>query len=280
MTTRLLIIAELTCVLLSATSQKSIAEIAISPNVAYGEHASHRLDICEPSQESGRLRGNVVLIHGGGWSGGDKATLKSFCLRFAKAGLRTYNVNYRLADGNTNSWPAQRDDLLKVFQWVIRSNSSSDSDHICLVGFSAGAQIAVQAAAESSRVLAVNGHSPIKCVVSNSGPLDLTTSSPRLRPGICRLLGTQVDQECTRRAIDASRVEFNGSYPKILAIHGTADDLVPYSMSEAFVKQMNKLGSDAALVLYPGGHSYGTLEKRLFEALLTLQVEFVREAMR
>jgi acetyl esterase/lipase len=88
-----------------------------TPDVAYGPHERHRLDVYLPA---GPARAVVVYVHGGGFVRGDKnldgvfyANIGQF---FAAAGLATVVPNYRRA--GEAAWPAGAQDVQAVVQWV------------------------------------------------------------------------------------------------------------------------------------------------------------------
>jgi acetyl esterase/lipase len=110
----------------------------------------------------------VVLVHGGGWTSGDKSAWLT--VAFAQAG----------------SWPSIAYDLDEVSKWptvddtLTRSAGSgprprgADPSRLGLVGSSAGGNLVMLAA---TRGLG-EGRAPIRAVVSWSGPSDLTDLAP------------------------------------------------------------------------------------------------------
>jgi acetyl esterase/lipase len=68
---------------------------------------AERLDLYRPAERSsdGKLFGGIVIIHGGGWAGGDKAAEREFNIgtTLAKAGYVCVSVNYMMDEGKR--WP-------------------------------------------------------------------------------------------------------------------------------------------------------------------------------
>ena len=91
-------------------------------DVAYGEHARHRLDLYRPASAS---RGIVIFVHGGGFVGGDKNSDGVFYVNvgrwLARSGWTAVVPNYRLAP--SAPWPAGAQDVSEVVRWV-RANAS------------------------------------------------------------------------------------------------------------------------------------------------------------
>lgn len=144
----------------------------------------HNLDVYMPSQ-SNRNHAAIVLIHGGGFVGGDKtdATYVKTAKDLATRGYTVFSVNYRVAlirNGGTLGphgdfpFPAAIDDVEEAVRWI-RANSAKykiDSTKIAAMGHSAGGNL--------SAMLGVSKDSAAKvqAVVSFSGYLDLRYEHP------------------------------------------------------------------------------------------------------
>jgi acetyl esterase/lipase len=118
----------------------------IDRDLAYGDHARHRLDVHTSGAESiGTAAGAPVLVfvHGGGFTGGDKHVAGSpmydhvgaWAVRNGWVGV---TITYRLAPEHT--WPSGAQDVAAAVQWV-RDNVASyggDPSRIVVAGHSAG----------------------------------------------------------------------------------------------------------------------------------------------
>jgi acetyl esterase/lipase len=87
----------------------------------------------------------VIVIHGGGWTGGDRkdgGTNRSLNYWLARHGYAVASIDYRLAPKST--WPAQRDDVLAAVAFLHAQAPSLNIDpgRMVLLGLSAGGQIA------------------------------------------------------------------------------------------------------------------------------------------
>ncbi|MEO6873735.1 MAG: alpha/beta hydrolase [Opitutaceae bacterium] len=98
----------------------------------------------EKSSDPGPRRGApcLVVIHGGGWDGGDRTQLADWNPRWAARGYAVAAIDYRLAPHSI--WPAQRQDVLAAIAWLKDHATQLGIDPACLVllGRSAGGQIA------------------------------------------------------------------------------------------------------------------------------------------
>ena len=82
-------------------------------NIAYGDDAKQKMDVYLPANRDSISTKVFVLIHGGGWSAGDKADYTS-----TMASFKTYypdhaiiNINYRLGTVASPGYPKQIQDI-------------------------------------------------------------------------------------------------------------------------------------------------------------------------
>jgi len=104
-----------------------------------------KLDFYRPGSAKDALerpRACVVVIHGGGWDGGDRRQLDGWNARLVARGYAVAAVSYRLAPRWI--WPAQRDDVMSAITWL-KANARQlgiDPTRLVLLGRSAGGQLA------------------------------------------------------------------------------------------------------------------------------------------
>ncbi len=99
------------------------------------------MDLYRPRALSDKLP-VIVNVHGGGWFYGNKEVYQYYCMRLAQQGYAVVNFNYRLAP--RCKFPAQLEDTNAAFIWVLEHSEEFklDTERICVIGDSAGAQIA------------------------------------------------------------------------------------------------------------------------------------------
>jgi acetyl esterase/lipase len=73
------------------------------------------LDFYRPVRSDPRPAPCVIVVHGGGWDGGDRAEIAHFDHWLARHGYAVVAIDYRLAPKST--WPAPRDDLLAAIEF-------------------------------------------------------------------------------------------------------------------------------------------------------------------
>ena len=90
----------------------------------------------------GKPRPCVVVIHGGGWDGGDRTQLPEWNDWLVARGYNVAAISYRLAP--KWQWPAQGEDVLTAIAWL-KAHADAlgiDPTRLVLMGRSAGGQIA------------------------------------------------------------------------------------------------------------------------------------------
>ena len=230
-----------------------------SIDIPYGAAVAQKMDIYLPAGRTTASTKFMVLIHGGGWTSGDKTDFNSYITRM-QASLPDYaffNINYQLFNGTANKFPAQEKDVKAAIDFILsKSDEYAISKKIVLLGASAGAHLALlQAYKYVSQVRA-------KAVVSFFGPTDLVEfynnpPSPAVQPSLVALLGYSPSQNLSiyQQSSPAFFVS-NQSIPTIL-LHGNLDPLVPVSQSILLKNKLDANGVTNKLVIYPNeGHGW------------------------
>src|SRR5437588_3406879 len=100
-----------------AGSAQALPEWAtIKANIHYDQYKETVLDILQPTAKAAGKRPGVIVIHGGGWTGGTKESqIQPMCLRYVEKGYVVANVEYRLAKAALA--PAAVTDALNAARW-------------------------------------------------------------------------------------------------------------------------------------------------------------------
>lgn len=160
----------------AAGASEASAQVTVEPGIVWrtvdGEGLT--LDAYIPAG-GGNDRAVVVLIHGGGWSGGDKSSYAEQARRLAELGYVAIAVNYRLVP--EHPLPAALEDVQAAVSWLRADpqvrHYGIDPHRIGVLGASAGGQLA--------EALGTMGTGPndagsrVAAVVSWSGVSDFTT---------------------------------------------------------------------------------------------------------
>ncbi|MEN6308486.1 MAG: pectinesterase family protein [Anaerohalosphaeraceae bacterium] len=224
-------------------------------DIVYGTTGGESLlmDVCVP--EGTGLRPAVILIHGGGWSGGDKKDMEFLYKPLSEAGFVWFSINYRLAP--QHRWPACIDDVRAAIRWV-RANAAmyrADVGRIALVGYSAGGHLACLAAVQADQT------ERVQAVVGIAPPTDHEADSERrggLSPSMQKLLDRPglIDEETRAMLQRISPIQYvNAGLPPFLLLHGTDDNSVPYSQSVNFKAKLDHYCAPCEIITIEGaGH--------------------------
>lgn len=100
-----------------------------------------KMDFFLPDDD-GAAHPTVMFIHGGGWTGGDKAHAFDIGPRLARSGYVVASINYRLVPDGV--FPRNATDCMCALAFI-RAHAAEytiDPDRIAVVGYSAGAHLA------------------------------------------------------------------------------------------------------------------------------------------
>jgi acetyl esterase/lipase len=109
----------------------------------------------------------IVLIHGGGFTGGGKGVMDEAADSFVKAGWVAFNINYGLT-----GYPSENNDVYAAIAWVHLHAAAygADPNAIAVLGASAGGTLAGMVATRG----AAHG-AAVRAVATWSGPMDIAT---------------------------------------------------------------------------------------------------------
>ena len=115
------------------------AEIAVRKDLAYGPHARQHLDIHTRATRPNEAVPVVVVFHGGGLIGGNRAATTNVADYFASLGYVGVNGTYRLAPESV--WPEGARDVAAAvtFLHAHAAEYGGDPEQIFVVGISTGA---------------------------------------------------------------------------------------------------------------------------------------------
>ena len=224
----------------------------VQTGIEYGEAGDAKLvlDACVPKGDGPFPV--AVIVHGGGWSGGDRQhDITTLFKPLTDANFTWFSIDYRLAP--KYRWPACLEDVQTAVRWV-KANAADfkgDPNRVAMIGYSAGGQIACMAAVvadESTQVQAVVGLAP---------PTDLVLDTLRrngLSESLVGLFGSESLDDQTRQLLwDASPINhLKLNLPPFLMVHGTADKSVPYQQSLNFQARCKALGVRCDIVTIEG----------------------------
>ncbi|MGV3529498.1 MAG: prolyl oligopeptidase family serine peptidase [Flavisolibacter sp.] len=212
---------------------ETFASAKTMKDVPYGIDAQQKMDIYLPAGRTTATTKAMVLIHGGGWTGGDKEEFNLYIDTFKKRlpGYALFNINYRVYNGN-NRFPTQEQDVHAAVSSIISKAAEYgiNKDQLVLTGASAGAHLALLEAYKYKS-------SNIQAVVDYFGPTDLLDIYENpwhpLLPAALQVLTGATPEANPDIYIQSSPITFvDPQSPPTLIMHGTADTVVLISQSQ------------------------------------------------
>jgi len=238
----------------ASASAQVTATSGLHSNIEYGQAGGEKLllDANVPPGATGFPV--VIVVHGGGWSSGDKSNEVAPVLApLTAANFTWFSIDYRLAP--KNHWPACYEDVQTAIRWVKAHavEYKGDPARIGLIGYSAGGELVCLAAAragEDTRVQAVVGLAPPTDI-----PADVARRGGLLTKSLQDLFGHMpaVDPATLQLMQDMSAIShLHPGLPPFLLIHGTADQSVTYSQSVNFQAKLKENKVPCELITVKG----------------------------
>jgi acetyl esterase len=199
----------------------------------------------------------IVFFHGGGWAFGSPSEFFSSCERYAKMGIVTFSVDYRLSiehgvtPHKTISPIESVMDARSAMRWV-RKNAARfhlDQNKIVAAGQSAGGHLALCTA----MIDEYNERSDDLSISSHPNAILLFSSCVNAVEGWCdRLLA---ERRSKIWSISPAH-NIQAGLPPMIEFHGTFDDQVPIWTVQFFKNDMEKAGNYFELHQYVGKRHY------------------------
>ncbi len=225
-------------------------------NISYGNESGQVFDLYLPSARTLETK-TLILIHGGGWTSGDKTDMNAFKEFIIQQvpGYAVVNMNYRLADDNNQPYPMQINDITSVVNFL-RSNQENYiiSEDIGFVGISAGAHLSLLWS------YAFDTENKVDMVCSVVGPTNFTdpaylnNTDPDLQEiidafGIDPSIPFLEEVSPYHRATSTS--------PPTILFYGGQDPLIPTTQGTAMRDKLDELNVTNEFTLYPEeGHGW------------------------
>lgn len=222
-------------------------------DISYGTNSSQKLDLGLPA---GRTINTplVVVVHGGGWSTGDKNELTWLLNGLKQRGFAVANINYRLTLNTPDNYKMQLDDLDSAIQYTLRLASvyTFNGQKLYIAGHSAGGHLSL--AYSYTR----NANQKIKAAGSLAGPTDLFSMAyynfniynPILQP----LLGVPLfpsSAAATQRYKDCSpQYQATNLSPATIFFHGDLDPVINIDQSTNMANKLGTLNVDKKMITY------------------------------
>jgi acetyl esterase/lipase len=222
----------------------------------------------------------LIMVHGGGWQGGDKDEFAPFAVRaVTEEHWAAFAVNYRLDSHDKASWPDELHDVQAAIRFIVAHASTYDIDpaQVMILGGSAGGNL-MALVSEVGTVDPIKGHPvgadptlvvPIVAAALWSPPVDLAdlVASDGRPPTECRsdkacdfiwsapfvadYLGC-APSDCPQIYADASPITWVSSRTAPSFVAASTDELVPIRQVKAYVADLRRAGVTVKLDQIPG----------------------------
>jgi acetyl esterase/lipase len=223
-------------------------------NISYGTDASQKLDLGLPANRTQATQ-LVVVVHGGGWSTGDKNELTWLLNGLKQRGFAVANINYRLTLNTTDNYKMQLDDVDSAVQFTLRQASAQtfNGQKLYIVGHSAGGHLSLAYAYTR------NGNGKAKAAGAMAAPLDLfamgyynpTIFNPILQPFLGMPLYPITTTSEQRYKNCSPQYQAISTSPPTILLHGDSDFFITPDNSSNLAARLGILGVDKKLILYP-----------------------------
>ena len=255
-----------------AASSRSEDGVRVWQDLRYARGKNAKVDVYRSGpRRTGRIPG-VLVVHGGAWSGGDKARMSSVSSRIARSGLVVYSVNYMLADSSRPGFPAQLRQLRSAVRWARRSSKrfGLDRSRIGALGTSAGGHLV--------SLLGTKGRGPlhegarVRATVGWSAPLDLgPLTETQMATSINIFLGC-LSNPCPDRHAAASPMTHVSEDDSPMLIVNSRNELVPASQPRQMADRLSAAGVAHRLWLLSGSaHAMGYADRALERTIAFLR---------
>jgi acetyl esterase len=279
---RILALAALISLLLLPGWPQAFAQdtgsVEVQRDVPYGTAAGLSLVLDVYSPAGGGTAPAIVLVHPGGFVGGDKSDpdISLVAQFYAERGYVVFNVNYRSArDGF--AYPAQVEDVRQAVRFVRESAGryGVDPGRVAAFGASAGGTLAASVGVEGQGSLVADHR--VAAVVTWSAALDLVEVARRNENALEGLY-TYVTGEPGQRANRQGNVTLEEIQPLLEAaspikfvdptdppmfIANSPDEFMPLDQAKAMAARLEQAGVPHELFEPRRGHALAYTEEAL-----------------
>ena len=215
-----------------------------------------RVDVALPEKPAAAALPTIVMVHGGGWSGGDKDGGRNQICHWAKRGYVGVTIRYRLL--SEAPFPACIEDVKCAVRWL-RAHARQfhvDPNRIGAFGHSAGAHlVAMLGVCPASAGLDTGPWPEQSSLVNAVG--GVATPTDLLNGRELRRFEGATEEDRRALAKKCSPITYvSADAPPFLLVHGTTDGTVPPDNSTRFVAALREAGAKQVnLFMYDGrGH--------------------------
>ena len=225
-----------------------MSEIKMISNLSYsGIDEACRIHLFLPVEKGAKPLPLIIMIHGGGWQGGNQDQYLGHSYHFAEEGFAVATIEYRFYPDVFLKSIIH--DALSACTFLKKEADKYgfDGSEMRLMGSSAGGHLSLIVSALSHKE-SIENDLPRAIGVVAQCPVSTLEGEERWD----KIRNQMPLENCSPRHFDP------GLFPKLFIQHGDADDLISLKYSEDFAEWINKNSGEAELDVLEGvGHGYG-----------------------
>jgi acetyl esterase/lipase len=218
-----------------------------------GADRKEKLDLYYPKGSfRDDLRGAVVFIHGGGFTGGDKAEYRSASVSadLCRAGYVVVSCNYVLGPkAKEGVWPQNIADCRNAVRWV-RAHAKVlgvNPDKIAVAGGSAGGYLALMVGLSDDKTgpggdPAAKHSAKVSAVIDMYGVVNFSKHGK----------GDVVGASAAEQQAYLPELQCDPQDPAVLILHGTADTTVDIAQSDGMAKALRTAKTSYEYIVVDG----------------------------
>lgn len=222
-------------------------------NVSYGKDSEQKMDIYIPKNNSTSKPDVFIMIHGGGWRGGEKSNLSFFTLSMMKKFPNHIfaNIDYQLASTSRFAIPNQTDDINNAITYLEKALQYKPK--FILLGNSAGGHLSMLYAYKFDEA------KKVKAVINIVGPSDLSDPNFKKYTDYSFVEKHLIDPKSLSSNVSmmnfASPTHWiNNTSTPTLSYYGNNDHIIPLSQKEILDSLLHKNKIVNESFEFSGGH--------------------------
>ncbi len=189
----------------------------------------------------------LLMIHGGGWSKGNKDDARPYTVPFAAMGYAAATMQYRLTP--EHKFPKAIQDVNSAIEWL-RTHGEEygfDGTRIALSGGSAGGHLALLAGYGQDPALGCPENPEgvkdrVEAIINLYGVVDCTTPIAQKAHQVRNFIGAPYAESVDMHALASPIFHLDEDDPVTLTFHGTIDELVPIDQGDRLHAKLDELG--------------------------------------
>jgi len=248
----------------SSLGERAAAQtVRVDAAIKFGS-SGQLLDVCIPAGATKRVA--MLFVHGGGFRSGSRADMLPFCRLYAEGGIVAATIDYRLSP--THVFPAAFVDVREALTWLKGQapHYGFDARKVVIVGYSAGANLALMAA--------LTGEPSVASAIAVAAPTDLKAmiegpTFEQAKRDVRAYLGTQLPE------VASPMTYVSQGDPPVFLFHGQNDTFVPVSHSVLLADRLRQNNVPVLLRVFPGAGHEIMLPGPNFKQLLDEMTRYV-----